>query len=47
MQGTNTLINGVKKPWVGLGVFDVEVGQVVVEAVKPVIRNGYCSIKEN
>jgi methylglyoxal/glyoxal reductase len=39
-----TLHNGVKMPWVGLGVFKVEDGQEVTNAVKTAIQNGYRSI---
>ncbi|WP_102272517.1 aldo/keto reductase [Cytobacillus massiliigabonensis] len=44
LQDTVTLNNGVKMPWVGLGVFKVEDGQVVVDSVKSAIKNGYRSI---
>jgi len=44
LQDTVTLNNGVKMPWVGLGVFKVEDGQVVVDAVKAAIKHGYRSI---
>ncbi|MFC0270499.1 aldo/keto reductase [Metabacillus herbersteinensis] len=39
-----TLSNGVEMPWFGLGVFQVEDGQIVVDSVKAAIRNGYRSI---
>ncbi|MCM3763855.1 aldo/keto reductase [Neobacillus niacini] len=44
LQDTTTLNNGVKMPWVGLGVFKVEDGQVVIDAVKAAIKHGYRSI---
>lgn len=39
-----TLHNGVAMPWLGLGVFKVEDGSVVVNSVKDAIKNGYRSI---
>ena len=44
LQDTVTLNNGVKMPIMGLGVFKVEDGNVVTEAVKAAIKNGYRSI---
>ncbi|MDR7317093.1 aldo/keto reductase [Brevibacillus nitrificans] len=44
LQDTTTLYNGVKMPWLGLGVFKVEEGAEVVAAVRTAIRNGYRSI---
>lgn len=44
LQDTTTLYNGVKMPWLGLGVFKVEEGAEVVDAVRTAIRNGYRSI---
>ncbi|MBV6715311.1 aldo/keto reductase [Paenibacillus chitinolyticus] len=44
LQDTTTLHNGVKMPWLGLGVFKVEEGPELVEAVKTAIINGYRSI---
>ncbi|UPM54547.1 aldo/keto reductase [Gottfriedia acidiceleris] len=38
------LNNGLEMPVIGLGVFQVEDGQVVIDAVKAAIRNGYRSI---
>ncbi|CAM3379429.1 aldo/keto reductase [Paenibacillus lupini] len=38
------LHNGVAMPWLGLGVFKVEDGSVVVNSVKDAIKNGYRSI---
>lgn len=44
LQDTVTLNNGVKMPIMGLGVFKVEDGNVVTEAVKAALKNGYRSI---
>jgi methylglyoxal/glyoxal reductase len=44
LQDTTTLHNGVKMPWVGLGVFKVQEGSEVIESVKAAIKNGYISI---
>lgn len=44
LQDTTTLHNGVKMPWLGLGVFQVEEGQELVDAVKSSIAQGYRSI---
>lgn len=44
LQETVTLNNGVKMPIMGLGVFKVEDGELVVESVKSAIKNGYRSI---
>ncbi|GIN63356.1 glyoxal reductase [Robertmurraya siralis] len=44
LQDTTVLNNGVHMPWMGLGVFKVEDGQVLVDAVKTAIKNGYRSI---
>lgn len=44
LQDTVTLHNGVKMPWFGLGVFKVQEGEEVVQAVKAAIKNGYRSI---
>lgn len=44
LQSTITLANGVKMPWFGLGVFKVEEGPELVNAVKAAINNGYRSI---
>ncbi|GIO04544.1 putative oxidoreductase YtbE [Brevibacillus reuszeri] len=44
LQATTTLNNGVKMPWFGLGVFKVEEGPELVNAVQTAIRNGYRSI---
>ena len=44
LQSTTTLNNGVKMPWFGLGVFKVEEGPELVNAVKTAIEHGYRSI---
>ncbi|WP_336825605.1 aldo/keto reductase [Sporosarcina sp. USHLN248] len=44
LQDTTTLHNGIKMPWLGLGVFKVEDGAEAVNAVKDAIVNGYRSI---
>jgi methylglyoxal/glyoxal reductase len=44
LQATTTLSNGVKMPWFGLGVFKVEDGPELVNAVKFAIKQGYRSI---
>jgi methylglyoxal/glyoxal reductase len=44
LQDTALLNNGVKMPWMGLGVFKVKEGQELVEAVKTAILQGYRSI---
>ncbi len=44
LQATTTLHNGVKMPWLGLGVFKVEEGPSVIEAVRTAIKHGYRSI---
>jgi methylglyoxal/glyoxal reductase len=44
LQATTTLNNGVKMPWFGLGVFKVEEGPELVNAVKTAIKHGYRSI---
>ncbi|AJA47121.1 aldo/keto reductase family oxidoreductase [Clostridium pasteurianum DSM 525 = ATCC 6013] len=44
INDTTTLNNGVKMPWLGLGVFRVENGPEVVNAVKEAIVQGYRSI---
>lgn len=44
LQDTTTLHNGVKMPWFGLGVFKVEEGPELVNAVKFAIKHGYRSI---
>ncbi|WHY66897.1 aldo/keto reductase [Neobacillus sp. SuZ13] len=44
LQSTTTINNGVKMPWFGLGVFKVEEGPELVNAVKTAIKHGYRSI---
>lgn len=44
LQDTVTLNNGVKMPWLGLGVFKAQEGDEVVRAVKSAIQVGYRSI---
>lgn len=44
LQSTTTLHNGVKMPWLGLGVFKVKDGEEVVQSVKTALRHGYRSI---
>ncbi|WP_434748852.1 aldo/keto reductase [Paenibacillus amylolyticus] len=44
LQSTTTLHNGVHMPWFGLGVFKVEEGSELIEAIKSAIKHGYRSI---
>ena len=44
IKDTTTLHNGVKMPWLGIGVFKVEDGQELVNSLKFAIKNGYRSI---
>jgi methylglyoxal/glyoxal reductase len=44
LKDTTTLSNGVKMPWVGLGVFKVTEGEEVIQSVEAAIKNGYISI---
>jgi diketogulonate reductase-like aldo/keto reductase len=44
LQSVKTLINGTKMPWLGLGVFKVEEGQELINAVKTAITHGYRSV---
>lgn len=44
IQSTTTLHNGVKMPWLGLGVFKVEDGEEVVQSIKKALEVGYRSI---
>lgn len=44
LQAAATLHNGVKMPWFGLGVFQVEEGSELVNAVRTAIVHGYRSI---
>jgi len=39
-----TLNNGIKMPWLGLGVFQSQEGNEVINAVKVALNNGYKSI---
>lgn len=44
LQDTTTLYNGINMPWFGLGVFKVEEGPELVNAVRMAIKHGYRSI---
>ncbi|WP_077212496.1 aldo/keto reductase [Bacillus dakarensis] len=44
LQSTTTLHNGVKMPWMGIGVFKVEEGPELVKTLKYAIKHGYRSI---
>ncbi|WP_068502531.1 aldo/keto reductase [Paenibacillus kribbensis] len=44
LQSTTTLHNGVRMPWFGIGVFKVEEGSELVDAVKAAVKHGYRSI---
>lgn len=44
IQDCTVLSNGVKMPWLGLGVFKMEDGSSVAEVVKTAVRLGYRSI---
>ncbi|OMD00517.1 aldo/keto reductase [Paenibacillus sp. FSL R5-0636] len=44
LQDTTTLHNGVNMPWLGLGVFKVEEGAELIQAIKSAIKQGYRSI---
>jgi methylglyoxal/glyoxal reductase len=44
LQDRTTLNNGVQMPWFGLGVFKVEEGPELIQAVKTAIKHGYRSI---
>lgn len=44
LQDRATLQGGVSMPWVGLGVFQVEDGDGLVQAVKSAVAHGYRSI---
>jgi diketogulonate reductase-like aldo/keto reductase len=44
LKDTTTLHNGVRMPWMGLGVFKVQEGEEVVQSVKVAIKNGYIHI---
>lgn len=44
LQDKTTLHNGVQMPWFGIGVFKVEEGPELVNAVKTAITHGYRSV---
>lgn len=44
VQSRTRLNNGIEMPWMGLGVFKVEEGTELVEAVKAAVKHGYRSI---
>lgn len=44
IKSTTTLHNGVQMPWLGIGVFKVEEGPELVNAIKFAIKHGYRSI---
>ncbi|HZH61787.1 MAG TPA: aldo/keto reductase [Metabacillus sp.] len=44
LNSTTTLHNGVKMPWIGLGVFKVQDGEEVVNSIKAALEFGYRSI---
>lgn len=44
LQDKTTLNNGVAMPWLGIGVFKVEEGQELIDALKSAVRLGYRSI---
>lgn len=44
LQSKSTLNNGIEMPWFGLGVFKVEEGEELVEAIKSAVKHGYRSI---
>ncbi|MFC4101240.1 aldo/keto reductase [Paenibacillus xanthanilyticus] len=44
IHNCTTLHNGVAMPWLGLGVFKVEEGEELVQAIRSAIRHGYRSI---
>ena len=44
VQSRTALHNGVQMPWLGLGVFQVEEGSELVEAIKSAVKHGYRSI---
>lgn len=44
LQDTTALHNGVNMPWLGIGVFQVEEGSELIQAVKSAIAHGYRSI---
>lgn len=44
LQSTTALANGVSMPWFGLGVFKVEEGDELVNAIRSAVKFGYRSI---
>jgi Aldo/keto reductases, related to diketogulonate reductase len=44
LQDTTELHNGVRMPWFGIGVFQVEEGDELVQAIKFAVNHGYRSI---
>ncbi|GGH81579.1 diketogulonate reductase-like aldo/keto reductase [Pullulanibacillus pueri] len=44
LQNRTQLNNGVKMPWFGIGVFKVEEGPDLIQAVKAAIKHGYRNI---
>lgn len=44
IHSTTTLHNGIQMPLMGLGVFQVEEGRELIEAVKSAVKHGYRSI---
>ncbi len=44
LKSTTTLHNGIKMPWIGLGVFKVQDGEEVVSSIKSALEVGYRSI---
>jgi diketogulonate reductase-like aldo/keto reductase len=44
IKSKTALYNNVQMPWFGLGVFKVEEGSELVEAIKSAVRHGYRSI---
>jgi diketogulonate reductase-like aldo/keto reductase len=44
LTSTTTLHNGVKMPWLGLGVYKAKEGDEVINAVKAALKTGYRSI---
>ncbi|MDP4108226.1 MAG: aldo/keto reductase, partial [Bacillota bacterium] len=44
LKDTAALHNGVKMPWMGLGVFKVKEGEEVIQSVKAALKNGYIHI---
>lgn len=44
LEDTTTLHNGVKMPWLGFGVWQINDGSAVTRAVKTAIKTGYRSI---